>query len=610
MKKVLFTLLLAILAVCIFISCGGGGTTVDTSVETDADTSADTDSGVSGEDIVIHSISDFNLDSEVDSHNGQTQYSHLEMSNREYKFIDASFAGTKSLYYPRIKQMADGNYILFYMDGDVGPNIYYMTSSNLKKWSAPKRLFSHSSGSDMYACADAVVLENGDILVAASFRLHYSGDSKSNGLVLRRSSDNGKTWTDIEKIYTGATWEPSFLVLPSGEIQIYWTNTHVKGASVANGGRVDDNSTGTAMIRSFDNGKTWSCDVNTPYSGQIVMQEYTKTGSDGRYYSGQMPVATVLNNGKIALALEVRTLDSSGNKTYHLSMAYTDVENSWPVSLGADEEGPSTLRKKIYAKSAGPYIRQFKSGETLLTFHWDGWYSRIGNTSATSFNDRVHPFGDKETHQWGSTEIVGTHKVLGTVTSADKMLIHLGSFYLNHTIKAESISPVIDGYSEDWNDIDQAFFVGSETQAQLSLRTAQDDDYVYFMAEVLDYYLSDKDKVGFIVGNGATGEYHNVSVSATGELTISTNGKGISLSKADVEYKVISSGTIDVWNDSDQGYVIEIKIPKSAFGSSVSTLIINPTLYNKDKSTEKAKSDTVAELSLTNVQNWLRINLK
>jgi len=606
MKKITFLLLVltALITVC---ACAGTG--IDTT-DTVADTTPQDSFGqtITSTDLDIGSIEDYNLESELDSHDGKTQYSHLEMSYRDKVFLDNSVTTTSEAWYPRIKKTANGEYILLYMNGQVGHDIYITHSKNLKKWNGTEKLFTNSkSPKRMYASADAIVLANGDIIAAAGFRGDYTGDQYTNGIEIRRSTDNGKTWSAPEIIYRGGVWEPSLLQLPSGEVQIYWTNTHVKGAPSSQLGRADDNSTGTAMLRSFDNGKTWNSNPSVIYDAQIVAQQYTVMGTDGKYYSGQMPVATVLNNGKIALALEVRTKNSKGEKTYNMSFAYTDASNSWPVSLGLDEEGPVSLIKDMYLKAAGPYIRQFKSGETLLTYHWDSWYSLIGNTSATKFNDRVKVFGDEKVDIWGSTEIIGTHTALGTVPMANAGGIFLSKLHLNHTIKAVNAEIAVDGVKNDFKDADQAFFVGSDSQAQAAIRVAQDSDFVYFIAEVLDNKISNKDRVVFCIGNTETDKYMNVSVNPLGEIGVNIKSS-ISVNKDQLTAAALFDGTVNDFADKDNGYVVELKVPKSLIGD-VSTISFCPMLNNQDASDGVVIQDSIGALTVNDRSNWLRIEL-
>ena len=614
MKKLTALLMLVLCSLLILASCQTSTTVGDTTGGTQQDTdTADTNGGEqmqTATELNIHKITDFNIESETDSHKDEWESSQLELSMRERYIFDTSVSKTTELWYPRIKKTASDEYILLYMNGDVGHDIYISYSKDLKRWYGTEKLFAYSKEKQrMYASADAIVLKNGDIIAAAGYRWDYRGDSLTNGIEIRRSTDNGKTWSEPEIIYTGAVWEPSLLQLESGELQIYWTNTHVQGASVENGGRTDDNSTGTAMLRSFDNGYTWNNDITVPYTAQIVAQQYTKTGTDGNYYNGQMPVATQLNNGDIVLALEVRCLDSAGKKTYNLSFAYSSGENSWPDALGADEEGPASLIKNMYLKGAGPYIRQFKSGETLLSYHWGiDWFTLIGNSTATQFKDRVEAFGkDADMYIWGSTEITGTHSVICTAPSSNKQAIYIGNFYLNHTIEAEKAQITVDGKSDDWNDVDQAFFVGSESQAQASIRVSQDDDSIYMIAEVLDNFISDKDRVAFAVGNQKTGKYINVSVFADGGIAI--NKGSLDITKEQIEAAVLVDGTIDDYSDKDNGYVIELKLPKSVFGDT-DTLIFDPILYNKDSANGKAESDSIGDISISDTSTWLKIKLK
>ncbi len=621
MKIKILTAFLTLTLVLLCVLCSCEKTPADTAVGTDTGSTADStdddkgpddEQGVQSFDIDINAISVYDGVVATDSHGSLAQNSMLELNYREKYMVDSSGLGTSTAYYPRIKELGDGTYIMFYQNAQTGTSIYYATSKNMKTWLSQGKLFERVSNGKWYATADACVLENGDIIVVTSFNEAYNGDASKNGLAMKRSSDNGKTWSEEQIIYKGTTWEPSILQLVSGEIQVYWTNTHVKGVSASLGGRTDDNSTGTMMIRSYDNGKTWTGDMSKPYGAQIIAQQKTKKGSDGNYYSGQMPVAIQLNNGNIALALEARVpkSGSSSDSTYNLSFAYSPSVNSWQTALGSDEEGPSTLVKNKFTSKAGPYLRQFESGETLLSYHWGGkWYVMLGNSSATTFYSPVEFFEGVKIHQWGAMEITNTHTVTGVVPMNGNMGIYVGNMYLNHTLAAKDVSVSVDGMADDWTGTDQAFFVGSVSQAQTSIRVQEDEENLYFYAETLDYYISDVDRVAFYLGTDATASsYINVSVYANGNVTV-TNKSNKEIAADGVEAKVLCNGTYDVYDDKDTGYVIELKIPKSVIGNSSDVQLFNPTLYNKDKKNEKAISDTVGTLSITESAKWLKISL-
>lgn len=78
---------------------------------------------------------------------------------------------------------------------------------------------------------------------------------KDAGIELRRSTDNGVTWSEPVKIYQGVNWEPFLLELPTGELHCYFTDSSRTGLEG------HDTDTGTAMVVSADGGKTWSPDL-------------------------------------------------------------------------------------------------------------------------------------------------------------------------------------------------------------------------------------------------------------------------------------------------------------------------------------------------------------
>ena len=248
--------------------------------------------------------------SSLNSHAEEEQWSRLQPMYGTYIVLphkwllgdvpeDQNFAN-----YPRIKKMADGKYIMFYHGGQYGSRIWSVSSPDLKTWSTPVMHYSPVrvtvDGEDdwrRFVNMDAVVLRSGDILAVCSYRAagHY-GEGKDGGLMLIRSSDNGKTWTEPQKIYDGVNWEAYLLELPDGRIQCYFTDPIPQ-----------TRNSGTSLIVSEDGGYTWSRKIrvcrqykydydgpNTEYTGQKI-------------YTDQMPCFRVLNDGKtIAGFLEAR----------------------------------------------------------------------------------------------------------------------------------------------------------------------------------------------------------------------------------------------------------------------------------------------------------------
>ena len=121
----------------------------------------------------IHSISELNQGAPtVNSHEGETDYSSLEVDYRTSIVLDDQILGQQMLDYARIKRLQDGSYIMFYQPLRVGYHIYCSFSDDLIHWTKGQRVFEgrkfvNADGEQdnwKYATADAVQLKNGDLL--------------------------------------------------------------------------------------------------------------------------------------------------------------------------------------------------------------------------------------------------------------------------------------------------------------------------------------------------------------------------------------------------------------------------------------------------------------
>ncbi len=191
-------------------------------------------------DTEISSIQDLNTtQGYLNSHATEWSNSSLEMNFRSYVRLQSPQLIAINARYPRIKRLANNTYILLYQQGVTAQNVYYARSNNLVSWQAVETpLFAktnmqqyESTLSDvaLFTSADAIVLDNGDILAFASFRLNdgYRLNPLNNGIMMRRSTNNGLNWGAPEVIYRGVTWEPSAVQLSSKEIQVYFTDSSV-----------------------------------------------------------------------------------------------------------------------------------------------------------------------------------------------------------------------------------------------------------------------------------------------------------------------------------------------------------------------------------------------
>ena len=587
---VLFTMLLT--------SCAGAKAP-ETTESTEQITEATTEAPIP--DPVLSDFYQMNAAHKEGSHTDLTDYSYLEADFRTRNELSPSVAKTSLPYYTRVKQLPDGTFLLFYNDEKNGQGVRCLKSENGKTWGSYSTVFSPFSDK-VYANPDAIVLNNGDILVCAAWRhkgSYYTNPTRG-GISIKRSTDNGKTWGQEQVIFTGINWEPSFLQLRSGELHIYWTNTtcHVLPSG-------NNTSTGTAMLRSFDNGKTWTGDISTPYSGQVVSKQKTEYYDGVQFYTDQMPVAVELQNGTIALAMESRL---NRNNTYRVTMAYSN--DNWAETVPANGEGPKDKLTNHFVATA-PYIRQFPSGEVILR------YSRLETSTLLLADPTGHKFHKElvkldNTNHWGSIELIDNmHTALAVSTSKydvdtpnELRKITTQKVNLDHALFAPGADSIeIDGNSHDWTNNTDALFVGSASQAQATYRFAKNGDKVYLLIDRLDYDLTDEDTC--TVQFSLPGSILDVLSVTVGINGITEQFARISGVKQDISCnaEVTVFGTANDGKAKDEGFLAEIEIPASFFGDEIR---VSPTLYNKDTD-GKGIADSIEMISATNTTRWIPV---
>ena len=302
--------------------------------------------------------------------------------------------------YPRLCLMNDGAYILAWQEtipgrsDDNGRYICYALSPDLKTWTPMGRLFSNKmvenvfgqQSERMYSCPEFLNLSDGSLLCVCCYwnlsiysRIEGRAD---NGLALRRSFDNGRSWSEETEIFHGQCWEPFMLEQSDGRIQCYFSEAR-SWISSAN--------SGTSMVESLDGGNTWIPDLSSrPY--RVMRKKYWNPTWERFQYTDQMPVGVVLDdNGKMAFAMEDVDM---GN--YSLGIVYSPDGGNWKKLQGADV-GPSERIDSLSVNATGPYMVKFPTGEVLVTFtrnkglEWPLMY-RIGNSSASAFGPERKAF--------------------------------------------------------------------------------------------------------------------------------------------------------------------------------------------------------------------------
>ena len=557
-------------------------------------------------------------ENKVNSHDGVTQRSSLKMNYRTHINLYPNITGGDSPNYARLKRLADGSWILITHEADaknsVGWDVHYSTSQDLKKWTYRGMLFERylfntsykPNDKRVFSNGNAIVLSDGELLVFASYRdnLAYKDFKFRNnsGIILIRSKDNGRTWSKPQEIYHGTNWEPHMLELPSGELQCYFTESRPW---------ITDGHSGTSMIVSKDKGRTWSPGLNEE-PRRIIRQKWYNQDMEKTLYTDQMPVVIRLNNSdKLVAALESSVSCVNKNTIYNISLAYTGDDGIWQ-DLKEEELGPADRQDNVFEPgSAAPFIVQFPSGETIISYGYNNrLMMRVGDTEARKFSEPVNSI--QGTGYWGCMELNGSHEVVAAMRNSNnangKVSIELACFELNHRISATRRNVAVDADNAEWMKTDDALFVGEKSQAQATLRCSYDDDNVYFLVEVMDEQITEEDYVNVLLSpsnesNGLTSESRYISVSRNGlkGSGIYNNGNWED-SDFGITAQAACDGTVSDNLDTDNGYLVEIAVPKSSLALGSGEILVNLVLVDS-----QAGEDAISPMLVHDTSMWIPI---
>lgn len=254
--------------------------------------------------------------------------------------------------YPRIRRMKDGQIVAVY---EASGSVEMVRShDDGKKWSKPIPVFSpidritgNENISIRMANPEIIELANGDWLVGCNYRPAVD-HMEPFAIAVRKSVDKGNSWNDIQVVYeAGSTfadgcWEPSFLQLPNGDIQLYFANEKPY---------ISSNEQEISMLISKNLGETWS---QSP-----IQVSFRSERRDG------MPVPLLLDK-EIMLVIE-----DNKEGEFKPYIIRTPLENPWGEAVIGDspQRKPAlkgTLPDDVYA--GAPYIIRLPSGQVLLSY--------------------------------------------------------------------------------------------------------------------------------------------------------------------------------------------------------------------------------------------------
>ncbi|KOH46458.1 exo-alpha-sialidase [Sunxiuqinia dokdonensis] len=519
--------------------------------------------------------------------------------------------------YPRVRRLHDGRLIAVYETQGNGEMVE--STDNGKHWSQPKLTFTkHTYTNDQgestavnIANTELIQLQNGDLVMACNYR-PAQDEIAPFAIAVRRSSDGGQSWSESEVIYEAGPrfrdgcWEPAFLQLPSGELQVYFANESPFRTS-------DEQN--ISMIRSIDNGMSWSEEIKT-----VCFREGRRDG---------MPVP-VLVNDEIIVAIEDNKIGQF--KPY---IVRTKLSDNWETSVLANSPNrePALLQPlpdDIYA--GAPYLMKVPSGEVLLSYQttsgrttdWERSTMEvaIGDQTGRNFTKLSRPFAvplDREA-KWNSISLWDENTVVAAATTSFRSPnceVWIIKGHIIPELEAQQGTISTDGNltPTEWGN-QWPIFIGHQRETNLRAAIRYNDDKLFVGVAVADSQLS-SDLNNLFRADGVylylDANNQNLLEPGEGLFRFWCNFKGeTKLEKGDQgQWKAVElDGVEAVVEALDSGYHIEFEVSLAAIQQNKqSDLRINFGLVDYNQSAgiqEENVANSVSESSNT----WCRVRMQ
>lgn len=477
---------------------------------------------------------------------------------------------TKYNGYARLIQLNDKKLICTY---ESGGTILVKTSNDLgNTWSEPITVVSGNSSVNM-TTPDILQLKNNSILICYNPRPIAGGNGAAKFSVNTiKSYDAGVTWSENQVVYEASAdfengcWEPTALQIPSGEIQMFFSNENVYHNS---------NEQNISLVRSADNGLTWS---TIP---EIVSFRAGKR--DG------MPSPILLKNQtEIVFSIEDDGVDNQF-KPYTIRNSITE---NWKQTVDATSKNRNyaleeVLSNGIYA--GAPYLAQISSGEVLMSYQ--GTENRttndinnadmkvvIGTNDAKNFNRKSTPFilSSGKSALWNSIAVLDDDTVVALTTTnqfSNSSQIWMIKGRVLPEINAAKETAVIDGQSNEavWQK-ESAVYIGQKGTTQLEANFTYDLEFLYAFASVKDSQIVSTAALAGSDGLNLYLDPKNKSLVAPGnsifKLELGQSNLFSIYEGANSTWKKLDSpqGIVTTTVKTGNGYRIEVKIPWTIIG--------------------------------------------
>ncbi|HET8657118.1 MAG TPA: sialidase family protein [Longimicrobiaceae bacterium] len=282
--------------------------------------------------------------------------------------------------YPRMIRLRSGALLCSFESA--GASLVIRSDDDGTTWSAPV-VAAAREGGVAAAVPSLLQLRSGTVLLAYNPRPPADNRDPSRHFAIRveASEDGGRTWSDRATVFQAGyewgrgIWEPAMVQLPSGEIQLFAANEWP---------HAQDDDQEISRFRSWDDGRSWSAPERVSY----------RAGHrDG------MPVPLLLKDGGLVVAIEDDGLVAGPFKPVLLRLPGDGSALDEPIS-GASPARRAALadgaRLPVGAYAGAPYLAQFPTGETLLSFQ-----SNAGRGGEWTNSTMVVAVGDRDAGDFG-----------------------------------------------------------------------------------------------------------------------------------------------------------------------------------------------------------------
>lgn len=380
--------------------------------------------------------------------------------------------------YPRSIRLQDGAVMAVYEDYETGYAMRRSVDVGVT-WQPPVTVFrnhhvTNDQGSTQVNMANPEIIQlaNGDLLAACNYR-PQTPEITPFSIAVCRSTDNGATWSNPQVIYeakprfSDGCWEPSFLQLPNGDVQVYFANE---------GPYTHSDEQEISVLTSHDNGQSW---------GEFKTVCFRAGSRDG------MPVSKVVDDEIVCV------IEDCGFTTFKPYTVRTKLAASWASPVWADSpDRCMALGEPVedWVYMGAPYLEVLSTGETLLSYQVD--YIRhdgdrlpysvmevaIGDKKARNFIRRTCPIPlpSGKHAVWPSVVAWDANTVVALASSNYQGSIDAPTLIKGHVMRDITVNSI--GTAE-------SIFIGHSGKPNLRAGVRKDKTNLYVTCKVQDEEL-------------------------------------------------------------------------------------------------------------------------